>query len=200
MEFLPIEIDGEHVYAGVGRRIAAYVLDGLLFMPLLALQLWMQRLTSVSAAVGLALFFVIAVAYRVAFPAMMGATPGKLVVDIRITKPNGDPIGWREALKRESVGIALGAILMLGALAALWNIAPSEYAALTSNAARSALRTANQAWWYPMALRAATAWMWTDSGALLFNTRRRALHDFIAGTIVVHVRFAEQSHRADGGR
>jgi uncharacterized RDD family membrane protein YckC len=31
-----------------------------------------------------------------------------------------------------------------------------------------------------------TVWIWSEIIVLLFNRRKRALHDFIAGTVVIH--------------
>lgn len=33
-------------------------------------------------------------------------------------------------------------------------------------------------------------WIWSELIVLLFNERRRAIHDFIAGTVVLHNEFA----------
>lgn len=196
MEFLPLEIEGDRVYVGPVRRVGAVLLDILVLTPLVVAELWMQRLTSITASVSIVLSFLVVVSYRVAFPAILGGTPGKLILGIRITKPDGSPIGWGEALRRESVDIVLGALSVLGAVPAAWRVAPSEYAALASGAAVSALRKANQAPWYPVVEGISTAWVWVDSGTILFNARRRALHDFIAGTVVVYKRFARASHGA----
>jgi hypothetical protein len=39
--------------------------------------------------------------------------------------------------------------------------------------------------WYRIVDEFNTIWVWSEVVVILFNERRRALHDFIAGTIVV---------------
>jgi uncharacterized RDD family membrane protein YckC len=38
------------------------------------------------------------------------------------------------------------------------------------------------------------AWLWSELVVLLLNAKRRALHDFIAGTVVIRVRPAPAAH------
>jgi uncharacterized RDD family membrane protein YckC len=45
--------------------------------------------------------------------------------------------------------------------------------------------------WYKYYDISSQIWIWGELIALLFNRRKRALHDFIAGTVVIHKDFAE---------
>ena len=46
--------------------------------------------------------------------------------------------------------------------------------------------------WYGLVNLACQLWYWSEFIVLLFNKRKRALHDFIAGTVVICKVYAEQ--------
>ena len=45
--------------------------------------------------------------------------------------------------------------------------------------------------WYGNVEFLGELWLWSEVVVLLFNQHKRALHDFIAGTVVIHNRFAK---------
>jgi hypothetical protein len=47
--------------------------------------------------------------------------------------------------------------------------------------------------WYTTVNVLQQVWIWSEVVVLLFNVRKRALHDFIAGTVVIHKEFANAS-------
>lgn len=196
MEFLPLEIDGERVYVGAWRRLGAYALDFLIILPFLALEIRVRLISSSVAVATVFVYFVALMAYRVAFPAVLGGTPGKLIVGIRITRPDGSRIGWREAIKREAVDFILGVILIVGTLPVILGMPPAALHHLAGRA-QIAYEKAHEAPWYLAARVAFGIWTYSDIGTLLFNPRKRALHDLVAGTVVVRKRFVEQALRAD---
>jgi uncharacterized RDD family membrane protein YckC len=51
--------------------------------------------------------------------------------------------------------------------------------------------------WYVTFSILQQVWMWSEVVVVLFNKRKRALHDFIAGTVVIQKKFAEQSPAPD---
>lgn len=97
MDFLPTRLNGKQVYAGFWSRFCAGFVDCVIILPLAFLFEWMEEF-NVALAVAITIPATILFAmYNVYFNACHGGTPGKLAASIRITKPDGTPIGWPEA-------------------------------------------------------------------------------------------------------
>jgi uncharacterized RDD family membrane protein YckC len=122
--------------------------------------------------------------YNVYFHGRWGQNIGKMVVGIRVISVTGDPISWKQAFLRFSVDAVLGVSLTVSSVLGLLRIAPSEYATLSWT--ERALRVADLSPGYDFLSYAMNIWIWSEVIVLLFNRQRRALHDFIAGTVVVH--------------
>jgi uncharacterized RDD family membrane protein YckC len=126
--------------------------------------------------------------YRVFFNARFGGTPGKFALGIRITKPDGSRIGWPEAWKRASVDLLLALVFLVVEVWALTQVDPSRYASM-SWLERQLLLQEHSTAWFNILL---SVWLLSNIVVLLFNKRKRAIHDFIAGTVVTKKEFAEQ--------
>jgi len=191
MEFLPIMINGELVYAGFWKRFCAGMIDVFILLPLMVLLIWVQgydRMLAISLVIPGSILVVI---YYVFFNARFGGTPGKWAVDIRITQPDGSSIGWSEAWKRSSINLILVLIGLVVQIWALIQVDPAQYASLSSWSERAKLLGEYRPVWH-----SADKWMnhlWFMSETIVFfcNNRRRAIHDFIAGTVVIHKPFAK---------
>ncbi len=127
--------------------------------------------------------------FNVYFNARFGGTPGKLAVEIRITRPDGSPIGWIEAWKRSAVDIAFALISSGITIWALIHVDPGEYSSM-GLIERSWLLHSYKPSWNITVNRLSEVWIWSEIIVLLFNRRKRALHDFIAGTVVIQKEFA----------
>lgn len=46
--------------------------------------------------------------------------------------------------------------------------------------------------WYVLVDTVNQLWVWSEFIVLLFNKRKRAIHDFIAGTVVIKQEYREQ--------
>jgi len=113
MEFLPIKLNGEKVYAGFWNRFCAGILDTLILIPFIMLFKWLEGLDrnlAIFITIPSTIFFAL---YNLYFNAKFGGTIGKLAVKILITKPNGMFIGWSEALKRSLVDIVFAFIILI---------------------------------------------------------------------------------------
>lgn len=131
-----------HRYAGFWRRLAAYVIDGLLLgtaeLTLLTLVQTIAPHDLQALANLLPVGIVLAWAYFSLFESSpMQATIGKLALDICVTDRNGDPIDFRRASIRYWAKLLSSLVFMLG-----WLMAA-------------------------------------------FTPEKRALHDFLAGTLVL---------------
>jgi len=196
MDFLPITSDGKRVYAGFWKRFCAGWVDCFVLLPLgilfACLQGFDKNLAILITIPSTALFFM----YHVYFNAHFGGTLGKLAVGIRITRPDGVKIGWTEAWKRSAVDIVFAFLTLCVRVWALTQVNAEEYSAARFFE-RMRLLGSHYPYWFSAITILRHVWIWSEVVVLLFNKRKRALHDFIAGTVVVHKEFAEQDARAD---
>ena len=170
-------------YATFWQRFAAIWIDIFVLSPLIIFQQWIDSLSRSVAIVLVIPMTAVFCAYTIYCHARFGQTVGKHVMGIRVVRTTGERIGWREAWLRSSVDVAfgvLGAIALFVALAAVtdgnyygvgWKLRAQNVAALEPS-------------WSNYTALAGQIWFWSEVIVMLFNKRRRALHDFIAGTIV----------------
>jgi len=190
MAFLPIMSNGTRVYAGFWKRFCAVLLDFCIIALFGLLFIWLEgfgRTLAIIIAIPSSLLFQV---YSIFFNARFGGTPGKLLVGIRITKPDGSQIGWPEAWKRSAVDIAFNLIILLVTILALIRVDPIQYVALPFMKRMFLLQTLWPSW-YGLVIPFQQVWFWSNIAFLLIDKRKRALHDLIAGTIVVEKAFAE---------
>ena len=129
--------------------------------------------------------------YHVYFNVRFGGTLGKLSVGIRVVRPNGTRIGWAEAWKRSAVDLAFALLFLCVEVWALIQVSAEQYSA-TEFVERVELLQSHYPSWFFVITVLQHVWIWSEVVVLLFNKRKRALHDFIAGTVVVHREFSEQ--------
>ena len=170
-------------YAGFWSRFGAQILDGLITLPFFALRLVLFRtkLTASFAFVPLLLFefwFFVYLVYR------YGGTPGKLIVGIRITSTNGEPLTFKQAVLRHSPSLVLGVLGAISIALALSQVSDATYEG-TSWLGRPRLIAVFAPHWTRYVSLLAQVWTWSELVVMLTNPERRALHDFLAGTIVI---------------
>ena len=171
-------------YPGILRRFLAASIDGLLITGLVPLDIAILAMSNKGPyMVWLWFDAFLGVAYFVTCHALWGQTLGKRVTGLRVQLLNGRPLSWREAALR-NVAELLGAfaVAIFGTVA----LASFDWSALSGlewgpkyNKVSSALQPPMWTLWL------SGAWYLAEIGALLTNPRRRAVHDFIAGTVVV---------------
>lgn len=170
-------------YATFWQRFAAMWIDVFVLLPLLVVQGFLESLSK-----GAALAFVIPmaaayVAYSIYCHGRFGQTLGKRVMRIRVIRATGGRIGWREAWLRSSIEVFFAALGIIGSFVALATITDADYYGVGWMQRGENLAALEPAWlaWTGTATQ---IWMWSEVVVMLFNKRRRALHDFIAGTVV----------------
>jgi len=171
-------------YAGFWRRFGAYWLDFLVLTPLVALSLWGYshfRLFNLYYFVpGMAFSFF----YSVYLVRQYGGTPGKLLAGLRIRKLDGTQVGYREAVLRYLPEWLLTAMTSIGIIIATLGMTDSEYRSLGWMARSQHLQAAAPPWFRAVNLTL-QVWIWSEFVVMMTNRKRRALHDFIAGTVVL---------------
>jgi len=110
-------------YAGFWIRFAAVLLDGIiLFVAGVVVQLLFApmtrsgRLDLMLMALGFEYLIQMAIGatYEGLFISRMGATPGKMALDLKVVRPDGGPISLGRAVGRYFAKIVSGIILMIG--------------------------------------------------------------------------------------
>jgi uncharacterized RDD family membrane protein YckC len=179
-------------YAGFWKRFGANSADGLIFLLVGALYV---ALGSFSRPLALALVVPVALlypVYAIYFHARSGQTPGKMLAGIRVVKVSGEAISWRNATLRSSVDVGPGVLHAISSMVALLSLPEAEYLRVgwMERQQRLGELAPVQLGWVPAA---SMMWVASEVIVLLFNKKRRALHDYIAGTVVLDLRLGEHS-------
>ena len=176
----------ETPYAGFWPRLGALLIDGLVFLPISVTTTWASAQSRTAALALLIPGLALGCGYQVYFHARWGQTLGKMAAHVRVTAVDGSPIGFRQAFLRSAVDILLGVLYVAAYAWALLQIPPAEYASLTWFEQTRRLGELEGPWQWLTWLQG--VWTVSEVVTLLFNRRRRALHDFIAGTVVIRTR------------
>jgi uncharacterized RDD family membrane protein YckC len=185
MEFLPIQINGRKVYAGFWKRFFAGFVDMLVFLPFMFLFHFMDGISIAAAMICAVLSGLLYSVYSIGFHYKFGATLGKMAAGIKVTRPNGEDIGLKHAFLRSSFDLIFAVASIYTQLIVISQVDPAIYliAGWMEQAQYSAQFYPS---WFELLNIATCVWVLSEFVVLLFNKRKRALHDFIAGTVVVH--------------
>ena len=111
-----------------------------------------------------------------------GGTPGKLAIRVRIVDRAGEFLSWRRAIRRIVPGLLLGLnyFIMMAATASGYpeSATPQSWSELGP-------LMGEHAGAYLLGFAVLRYFIIADIGAILFNKRKRAIHDFIAGSYVI---------------
>jgi uncharacterized RDD family membrane protein YckC len=174
-------------YASFWQRLGATVVDVLVLLPVgyFVYEGDSKGLLLLSSVLGT----VVTTAYPIALHARGGQTVGKWLTGIRVVDVTGARIGWRQAGWRSVVDIVLGIVFEVAYAVELVSIADARfYGVDAATRERNLMNDDLYIYWLGPALM---VWMFSEVVVMLFNERRRSVHDFIAGTVVV----AGQSRR-----
>jgi len=190
---MPHDVDmTTHYYAGFWRRFGAFWVDFLVFLPLIVLngRLYDYCHSKSLAVTSFVLYSALYHVYVIYCHGRWGRTIGKLTTGIRISSLTFEPITWRQAIVRSSIDVCFTIISCVGT--ALAFAAMSDEAMSTNGLDRSKLLLSLHPTWDRYANWGQQAWIWGEFVVMMTNSKRRALHDFIAGTVVVQERGVEK--------
>ena len=105
---------------------------------------------------------------------------------IRIRKLDGEPVGYREAFLRNLPEFILVLLVSIALVFPLFHMSDAEYQSLSFMERAKRMTELAPSWYEPLQI-AQNIWFWGELIVLLTNRKSRALHDFIAGTVVVHL-------------
>ena len=181
-------------YAGFWLRLGAHLVDSLVFLiPFVFIFLppvffyFYYYLGSMPWGIGViiripsSLFWPF---YNIYFLGRWGQTLGKKAVKIKVVSLNGSPIGYSHAFMRHFVDLFFVVLLVISEIIALISISQLHPAIPDSRDVGRLLHAATPLWglW---AGYGQIIWVFSELIVLLFNERKRAIHDFIAGTVVI---------------
>lgn len=157
-------------------RFCAGFVDGIVFLPLSLFLQWLSPRVPTGA---LALLYVVStmtgLAYNVLLHGIYGATLGKMAMGVKVLDVSEARLSMRQAFLRDSPWIILTIVEVVFGLRVIAQggnpLRPQE--ALAVPAALSAV---------------SLLWFLAEMATMLLNDKRRALHDWIAGSVVVRTR------------
>jgi uncharacterized RDD family membrane protein YckC len=180
----PILAAGELHYSGFWQRVGAVLVDFIIVSPLAALDYFfggevrlLQLYTLVPSQL-LSFFMMVYMAYR------FGGSPGKLALGMRIVMLDGSPLTMKAALLRYAPMWSMGLLMTIGTIIAVMSMPDSSHLSL-SYVARMAAVNAYMPGWVSPITAVLQLWIFASLITVLANRKRRAIHDFIAGTVVV---------------
>lgn len=155
----------------IGPRILAGIIDVLVLSPIITLQI---ALDGAELSKWLLVFLAIVGSsvgniYNVYLHGRFGKTLGKVVAKVKVVTTEEQPIGYFHAFMRDSPYIAFAA-LALG---------HEIFSILDKGTATSVQENLTWLDWFLVAFLIA------DIFVTLANNKRRSLHDFIGGTVVI---------------
>jgi uncharacterized RDD family membrane protein YckC len=172
------------IYAGFWRRLGALMLDFVITLPITALVLSTAGLYRLFYLYYFVPGILFGLFYSVYLVRRFGGTPGKLLAGLQIRKVDGTEIGYREALLRYLPEAVLNCLLQIALISSVIAMTDSEYISLGFvDRARRMIELA-PTWRGPVNVLN-QIWIWSEFVVMLTNRKRRALHDFIAGTVVI---------------
>lgn len=179
----PSDIAGSGLrYSTFWARVGAALIDFIFILPLLAMNYMFGDsqqfyLYSILPTQLIALF------YYVFLVTKYGATPGKLVLGLRISMLDGSPVTVKAACLRYAMWWIFGMLSGIGMAMAATTV-PAESLAL-DYMQRSVVMATEMPFWASAAGYATQGLGLLSIVVMLFNKQRRTLHDFLAGTVVV---------------
>jgi uncharacterized RDD family membrane protein YckC len=157
-----------------------------MFSPMSLLFVWQPLNTWKMMALLSVLSISLYIAYEVVFHFMWGQTIGKVVVGVRVQLTSGQPLTKRATLLRFGPEILIELAILA---ASIYAYSHMPYDFFISASIEDKANTLRAAWppWFSSVDHLSTVWYLVGAVTLLANRRKRALHDYLAGTVVVKV-------------
>lgn len=189
----PLQIDGinNNIYAGFWARIGSLFLDLIIILPII---FFIQYINGF----GKNLFFITLIPnilfglwYHVYLPKKYSGTPGKLIVGNKIIRLDGKQIEWKEAFLRHIVMLILTILSIIVMTICLLKADDETYTSL-GWLQRSQYLMSLSPLFFKLYTWTSNIWIYSEFIVLLTNKRKRAIHDYIAGTVIVKSKYINQ--------
>ena len=173
-------------FAGFWQRFFAGWIDFFVLLPFTILFYWLGSFSRTLSFIFLVPHALLYFGYTVSLHARTGQTLGKRALGIRVVALDGALIGWHQAFLRSSVDLLFSVLWIVGGVWGWLVLTDTEFASLGGWALEQRMIEL-QPPFFSWVNTASTIWVWSEVIVMLFNRQRRALHDFIARTVVIKV-------------
>jgi uncharacterized RDD family membrane protein YckC len=180
----PTASGAELQYATFWQRFGAYWIDVLVLAPLAVVVYFLAETSRYFYIYWYFLGLLIGLFFHVYLVRRYGGTPGKLLLKTRIALVDGSPITTNAAALRYAVLFILTAVSSAALSMGVLSMTDEMYFSL-GYVARAQKMMELAPSWQPMVNVLVQIWIWGEFISMLFNKKRRAVHDFMAGTVVV---------------
>lgn len=170
--------------AGFWRRVGAHLIDTLAMLPVIAFTYWGSSLSRQFYAWWVVPGVLIGLFYSGYLVRRYGGTPGKLLMKLRVEMADGSAVSTKAAFLRAGVLQILGAASSVGLALSALTMDDASYLAMGFMQRADVLSNSGPSWQFALSILL-QVWIWGSLVLLLVNKRRRAPHDFIAGTVLV---------------
>jgi len=167
----------EYKYKTFWPRFWAGVIDGLVFLPMAFISDWLFALELNGVVNFIYYAFIHTLSYyfyTVYMHGKYGQTIGRMLLKIKVTKVDGEPFTYRRALYRDSVIIGASILVLV-----------IEAGPILSGINPFLATEGSQA--FQVLIWIQFAWLMLEFITMLTNNKRRAVHDFIAGSVVTRL-------------
>jgi len=171
-------IEGYSRPAGFWIRVGAYIIDGLIFLPIVILSFW--NFFSLKSTVVLVLISLPGLIYKPVMESFFGATLGKMSCKIKVIDDNGKMLSLFSAYIRFFPFLLLTGVTLAGQLILF---SSPQFQSATS---MIELGEAQQGSFLDVIRYTATALVLIDCICVAFTFRKRALHDMMAESYCVY--------------
>ncbi|GEM_PF-1052266 len=173
------------IYAGFIPRVIAGLVDG--GITFVAAKLFIiLRSNSLDGYLAVTLFgFIFFRLYHILFVALWGQTPGKMIARIQVVQLDGSPVGWAHAIPRNSVETAIVMVVVYFEIQASLHVPAADFAKAMAEQRDVMIKALmpNNIGYMTMASK---LYVYSEYVVMFMNKRKRAIHDFIGGTVVIH--------------
>ena len=175
--------NGELRYSRFWDRVGAGLIDFLIALPLVSLDYFFGSESRYFQLYMLIPVQIFALFMHIFMVTKYGGSPGKLLVGLRIVKLDGAPVTVKEALLRYSVLWVLSIVILAITVSAALGMSAEEYSSLSY--LQRSVKLSERSHYMGWMAAAMQLWTWGGLITVLVSKKRRAPHDFIAGTVVV---------------
>ncbi len=196
-KLIPLEIEGINgsLYAGFWVRLASMLLDLIFMLPVIFVILYLNGLGKNVYFYTLIPSLAFGFWYDIYLPKKYGWTPGKRVAGIKILRLDGKTIGWKEAILRHSVMFFLTLLSSIWMTMSLLSADDAIFKNLSWIEQAQYLKSLSPDF-FKFYTWASNIWIYSEFIVLLLNKRKRAIHDYLAGTVIVRTKYIEEIEKA----
>jgi len=171
-------------YAGFWRRFCAYWIDATVLLPITGIAYLFGEKSRLFYLYWFIPGLLLGLFFHVYLVRRYGGTPGKLALKTRIALLDGSPVTTKAATLRYAVLFVLHALSSVGLLMSTLAMTDELYFSLGYIARLQKMVELAPRWYFTVSVLA-QVWVWGEFVTMLFNKRRRSVHDYMAGTVVV---------------